>query len=101
MSSVFVSLLGLLVPTAEAKPAGAADLAPPVILKADSKPIDVAIGHAAPFAGTDASGRVLLVGQFGDGKLRAYPITGEKKEPRLGKFEWVKAGDGDARVPSG
>jgi hypothetical protein len=100
MSYVVVSLLGLMVPAAEAKGAGAADLAPPVVLKADGKPIDVEIGHAAPFVGDIDGKRQLLVGQFGEGRLRVYPLEGDKAKPKLGKFEWLKAGDGEARVPA-
>src|SRR2546425_3177641 len=79
------------------------DLAPPVQLHAGGQPINVDMGHAAPFV-ADLKGdgqMVLLVGQFGEGKLRLYPITGSKDAPRLGKFEWLQAGGKTATVPAG
>jgi hypothetical protein len=70
---------------------------------AAGKPIDVDVGHAAPFM-ADLKGdgqQVLLVGQFGEGKLRVYPNVGTKYEPRFEKFEWLKAGGTVASVPTG
>ena len=43
----------------------------------------------------------LLVGQFGEGKLRVYRNAGTKAEPRFDKFSWFRAGGVDAKVPSG
>ena len=85
-----------------AEPA-ANDLLPAVPILADGKPIDVDVGHAAPFlADLDGSGKLhLLVGQFGDGKLRIYRNAGTKTEPRFDKFAWFQAGGGDGKVPSG
>ncbi len=79
------------------------DLAPPVRLLAGGQPINVDIGHAAPFvADLKADGKsVLLVGQFGEGKLRLYPNVGSKSEPRFDKFEWLQAGGKVCSVPSG
>ena len=79
------------------------ELAPPVRLQAAGQPINVDIGHAAPFvADLRGDGKMtLLVGQFGEGKLRLYPITGSKDAPRLGKFEWLQAGGKTATVPAG
>ncbi|HEV3083716.1 MAG TPA: hypothetical protein VGY66_28300 [Gemmataceae bacterium] len=56
------------------------ELAPPVRLLAGGQPINVDIGHAAPFvADLRGDGTMnLLVGQFGEGKLRLYPISGSK-----------------------
>src|SRR5262249_50018475 len=53
---------------------GSDDLAPPVKILAGGQAINVDIGHAAPFfADIDGRGvKDLLVGQFGDGKLRIY-----------------------------
>ena len=82
---------------------GPTDLAPPVRLTAGGQPINVDIGHAAPFV-ADLKGngsRVLLVGQFGEGKLRLYPNVGTKKEPKFDKFEWLKVGGSVATVPTG
>jgi hypothetical protein len=81
----------------------AADLAPPVRLLAAGQPINVEVGHAAPFfADINGDGKgVLLVGQFGGGKLRLYPNVGTKTEPRFEKFTWLSAGGKDCSVPSG
>jgi hypothetical protein len=81
----------------------AADLAPPVQLQAGGQPINVDMGHAAPFvADLKGDGRlVLLVGQFGDGKLRLYPNVGTRTDPRFDKFEWFHAGGRVATVPFG
>jgi hypothetical protein len=82
---------------------GPIDLAPPVRLVAGSKPINVDIGHAAPFiADLKGDGQMtLLVGQFGDGKLRLYPNIGSKDAPKFDKFEWFQAGGTVGKVPSG
>jgi hypothetical protein len=67
----------------------------PFRLQADGKPIDVEIGHAAPYVfDFDRDGvRDLLVGQFGSGgRLRIYKNLGTDKEPRFGEFDWFKAG---------
>jgi hypothetical protein len=79
------------------------ELAPPFRVEASGKPIDVDIGHAAPLlADLDGDGvRDLLVGQFGDGKLRFYRNTGNNTAPKFAALEWVKAGGADAKVPSG
>jgi hypothetical protein len=68
----------------------AKDLMPPVKLQASGKPIDVDVGHAAPFvADWYGDGTMhLLVGQFGDGKLRIYKNLGSRSEPRFGHFTW-------------
>jgi hypothetical protein len=78
-------------------------LAPPARLQADGKPINVDIGHAAPFvADLHGDGKLhLLVGQFGDGKLRVYRNEGTNTAPSFKDFTWLKAGRGDAKVPSG
>jgi hypothetical protein len=81
----------------------ATDLAPPVQLRAGGQPINVDMGHAAPFV-ADLKGdgnRVLLVGQFGQGKLRLYPNIGTKSEPKFDQFEWFQAGGKVVSVPAG
>jgi hypothetical protein len=81
----------------------AQDLAAPVQLQADGKAINVDIGHAAPFV-ADFYGNgsmCLLVGQFGDGKLRIYQNAGSARQPRFDKFSWFQGGDPTGRVPSG
>jgi len=81
----------------------ARDLAPPVAIHAAGKPINVDIGHAAPcVADFYGDGTMcLLVGQFGDGKLRIYRNEGTKAEPKFGKFTWFSAGGAEAKIPSG
>jgi hypothetical protein len=82
---------------------GPTDLAPPVRLLAGGQPINVDVGHAAPFV-ADLKGdgtMTLLVGQFGEGKLRLYPNVGTKSAPKFDKFEWLQAGGKVATVPTG
>jgi hypothetical protein len=80
-----------------------ADLAPPVLVESGGKPIDVEIGHAAPFVGDfDGDGLAdLLVGQFGEGKLRIYRNRGTKASPRLDGFTWFRDDSPEGRVPAG
>jgi hypothetical protein len=91
-----------------AQPTGgklAADLAEPVQVMAGDKPIDVTVGHAAPFmADVNNDGkRDLLVGQFGDGALRIYTNVGTNEQPKFGeKFEWFTVeGGAKGTVPFG
>jgi len=81
----------------------AQDLEMPVQLQAAGKPIDTDVGHAAPYVvDFDRDGkRDLLVGQFGDGKLRIYRNTGTNEKPAFGEVEWFKAGGDVAKVPAG
>ena len=78
-------------------------LAEPVQIMAGSKPISVDVGHAAPcLADIDGDGQPeLLVGQFGEGKLRIYKNEGTRTEPRFGSFTWFQAGGTTGKVPSG
>jgi hypothetical protein len=79
------------------------ELKPPVILKAGAQPINVDIGHAAPFVG-DFYGdgtMCLMVGQFGEGKLRVFKNVGTKTEPRFDKFDYFTAGGKVVTVPTG
>jgi hypothetical protein len=81
----------------------ATDLAPPVQLEAGGQPINVGMGHAAPFV-ADLKGdgqMVLLVGQFGEGKLRLYPNSGSRTEPKFDHFEWFHAGGKIVTLPAG
>jgi hypothetical protein len=81
----------------------ASDLAPPVRLLAGNDPINVEVGHAAPFL-ADLKGdgiRCLLVGQFGGGKLRLYPNVGKASQPRFEKFEWLQVGGKACSIPAG
>ena len=74
-----------------------------VRLKAGGKLIDTDVGHAAPFLyDLDSDGdRDLLVGQFGQGKLKFYFNTGTDKKPVYGKPEWFKIGKNFGKIPSG
>ncbi|RUA10331.1 MAG: hypothetical protein DSY81_03755 [Bacillota bacterium] len=99
--------------------------APPVRLEANGVPIDVTIGHAAPYViDFDGDGvRDLLVGEFGDvdfpverlpkrlqeaakkssysqGKLRIYRNHGSDEEPLFKDFEYLRAGREDASMPT-
>lgn len=99
-----VSLLTLANPAIKDSPQEAsADLAAPILIHADGKPIDVDIGHAAPFVvDFDRDGlKDLLVGQFGAGKLRIYKNTGTNAEPKFGEPTWFLAGGTLGVVPSG
>ena len=79
------------------------DLQQPFRVMAGKDPIDVEIGHAAPFFAdiTRDGVRDLLVGQFGDGKLRIYKNLGTNKDPKFDKYEWFKAGAEVGKVPAG
>jgi hypothetical protein len=96
-----VLALGGLVVQAAGSPVG--EFLPPVRLEAAGKPIDTAIGHAAPFVG-DFFGdgkRHLLVGQFGEGILWIYRNEGTSTEPKLAAGVKFKEGKPDGRVPTG
>jgi hypothetical protein len=79
------------------------ELAPPVQVQAGGQPINVDMGHAAPFV-ADLKGdgnRTLLVGQFGEGKLRLYPNVGTRNDPKFDKFEWFQVDGQVVSVPFG
>ncbi|MBK8208371.1 MAG: VCBS repeat-containing protein [Planctomycetes bacterium] len=80
----------------------AAQFEQPTRIAAGGEDINVDIGHAAPFAyDFDGDGvRDLLVGQFGEGKLRVYRNEGTDKAPKYGKFEWFMAGGEIAKIPA-
>ena len=75
----------------------------PVRLKAGGEFINVDIGHAAPyvFDWNKDGKRDLLVGQFGNGKLRIYLNSGTNIQPKYTTLEWFKAGGAVATVPAG
>ncbi|MBI4563894.1 MAG: VCBS repeat-containing protein [Planctomycetes bacterium] len=75
----------------------------PVRLEADAKPIEADLGHAAPFVhDMDGDGkRDLLVGQFGDGRLKIYRNIGTNSAPRFAASTWFEAGGKVAHVATG
>src|SRR5437867_5354289 len=81
----------------------APELSPPVRIEAAGKPIDTAVGHAAPFVGDfDGDGvRDLLVGQFGEGILWVYRNQGTNQQFKLAAGAKFKDGKKDGRVPTG
>jgi hypothetical protein len=83
-----------------ARAAGTGDLAPPVLVLAGGKPIDVDVGHAAPFVANLDGIKHLLVGQFGGGKLRIYRSRDGSTEPRFDRFTWFQDGAPEGRVPA-
>jgi hypothetical protein len=79
------------------------ELESPVRLESAGRPIDVQIGHAAPlWTDWDGDGRNdLLVGQFGDGRLRIYRNAGTQAAPRFDGFTWFEVDGRPATVPTG
>jgi hypothetical protein len=86
-----------------AKPAVSYRFAPPVRLEAAGKPIDTAVGHAAPLVvDFDGDGtNDLLVGQFGEGILWVYKNIGTNSQPKYAAGVRFKEGKADGRVPTG
>ena len=68
----------------------ASDLEAPFRAEAGGEAIDVDVGFSAPcFADIDGDGlNDLLVGQFGEGRLRIYRNTGSATEPKFEDFEY-------------
>jgi hypothetical protein len=95
-------ILGAALGLPEPAPPASDELAPPVRITAAGKPINVDVGHAAPFYGDiDGSGvPALLVGQFDGGKLRIYPNTGTAKAPKFAAFTWFLDGKPEGTVPA-
>ncbi|MCK6446577.1 MAG: hypothetical protein L6Q99_09315 [Planctomycetes bacterium] len=77
-------------------------LAGPVRVQVGDAPIDVDSGHAAPlFVDFDGDGlRDLLVGQFGDGKLRIYRNVGDARAPKFVDFQWFVADGKEGTIPA-
>jgi hypothetical protein len=91
------------VAAALAASAAAQQFETPFRLEAGGKPIDVEIGHAAPYVvDFDGDGvRDLLVGQFGKGRCRIYKNTGTAAAPQFGEFTFFEAGGKVAEVAAG
>jgi hypothetical protein len=75
----------------------------PFLATAGGNIIKVEVGHAAPiFADYDGDGlKDLLVGQFGNGRMRIYKNVGTATQPSFDKFEWFQAGGQIAQVDAG
>ncbi len=76
----------------------------PFRVSAGERWIDVDIGHAAPlFIDWDGDGlRDLLVGQFGEGKLRIYRNVGTASRPKFNEdFALFQTRKGLGSIPSG
>jgi hypothetical protein len=99
LGSLVLAFFGVALPADDP----AKELLPPVRLEAAGKPIDTAIGHAAPYVcDFDGDGvRDLLVGQFGDGILWIYKNVGTNAHPRFAAGVKFKDGNKDGRVPTG
>lgn len=86
-------------------------LSAPFRAESGGKPIDVVVGHAAPYVvDWDGDGRPdLLVGQFGadppgdsgGGNLRIYRNTGTDRGMAFDGYELFQAGGARASVPTG
>lgn len=98
----------------------------PVRIESNGIPIDVTVGHAAPYMHDfDGDGITdLLVGEYGDvdfpverlpkrirdesdskgafsqGRLRIYKNHGSDTQPKFNGFEYLRAGAGFASIPS-
>jgi hypothetical protein len=79
------------------------ELAEPFLVTAGGKVIEVEVGHAAPIlVDFNGNGRKdLLVGQFGQGRLRVYPNVGTNSDPKFEGFEWFQADGKIAQVEAG
>jgi hypothetical protein len=75
----------------------------PFLATAGGKPIKVDIGHSAPILADFNDDKLpdLLVGQFGEGKLRIYKNVGTRTQPKFDKFEWFQAGGTVAKADAG
>lgn len=79
------------------------ELAEPFLAKAGDEIIKVEVGHAAPILADFDGDQLpdLLVGQFGQGRLRVYKNVGTRIEPKFDKFEWFQAGGKIAQIDAG
>ena len=82
---------------------GKIELAQPFLATAKGQPIKVDIGHSAPILADFDGDKLpdLLVGQFGEGKLRIYKNVGTRTEPKFENFEYFVAGGKEGTVEAG
>ncbi|MGI9015136.1 MAG: hypothetical protein ACR2GY_12945 [Phycisphaerales bacterium] len=107
-SRIFIVVMPLSIVCASSASAGGSDdssslFEPPIRLKAGGEYIDTDIGHAAPYVyDFDRDGiDDLLVGQFGEGKLRIYRNAGSNEKPVYESHQWFKADHEYGTVPTG
>ena len=75
----------------------------PFLVMAGDEPLSVERGFAAPtYVDWDGDGvRDLLVGKFGDGKLRIYLNSGTDTRQEFNDFLYFQAAGADGKVPVG
>lgn len=75
----------------------------PFRVKAQDGWVDSDVGHAAPYLyDIDGDGkRDLLVGQFGEGKMRIHRNLGTNAKPDFAPHAWFQAGGRVATTPAG
>ncbi|TVR45156.1 MAG: hypothetical protein EA402_05000 [Planctomycetota bacterium] len=84
-------------------PLASAEFEEPFKVMIGNEPIDVPVGHAAPFM-ADMTGNGLpdlLVGQFGQGRVRLFPNVGEPGAPRFREWSYLEADGAPAAVRAG
>lgn len=81
----------------------APELSPGAMLRVGNETIDVEVGHAAPtLFDINGDGKLdLIVGQFGDGRVRQYLNEGTNEKPVYKDFSYILAGGKYATVPYG
>lgn len=103
MKRSFMTMLGVTGLCAAALSQARPELERPFrVVTADGAAIDVDVGHAAPLlADFDKDGiQDLLVGQFGEGRLRIYRNTGTNSAPAFKSFVDFMAGEVVGKVPT-
>jgi hypothetical protein len=97
----FAALAGAALAVSSSLAAG--ELQPPFRVEAGGQPIDTDVGHAVPImADFDGDGVPdLLVGQFGQGRLRIYRNEGTAALPKFRALGWFRAEGAFGEVPAG